>query len=95
MSSDGAVCRRFVVSGKVQGVAFRASARKQARRLGVTGYAHNLRDRTVEVLACGPVDAVTALEEWLCKGPAMAQVTHVEANDVDVSVPTDFTIGNG
>jgi acylphosphatase len=93
MSSAGTVCRRFVVSGKVQGVGFRASTRKQARRLGVTGHAHNLRDGTVEVVACGPVDAVSALEEWLWKGPAMAQVSRVETEEVDVPVPTAFSIG--
>lgn len=68
---------RFFVSGKVQGVFFRASTREQAQRLGVRGYAKNLPDGRVEVLAVGETNAIDALERWLHEGPPMAQVERV------------------
>jgi acylphosphatase len=60
---------RFRVSGKVQGVFYRASTREQALALGLTGYARNLPDGAVEVLACGDARAIEALERWLWQGP--------------------------
>jgi acylphosphatase len=71
------ICRRCLVSGRVQGVYFRASTAEQAVRLGVTGYARNLADGRVEVLACGEDAAVEALCEWLREGPPAARVTQV------------------
>lgn len=71
------ICVRCYVSGRVQGVWYRASTREKARALGVTGYARNLEDGRVEVLACGEEGAVTALREWLWDGPPHAQVTEV------------------
>lgn len=77
------VCaRRCLVSGRVQGVFFRASTRNQARELGVTGYANNLPDGRVEVHAEGEAKAVAALCEWLWVGPPAAQVTAVDCEDV-------------
>lgn len=71
------ICFRCVVAGRVQGVFFRASAREQAVRLGLTGYARNLPDGRVEVFACGTADAVAALRDWLRSGPPHADVTGV------------------
>ena len=71
------VCCRCLVDGRVQGVYFRGAAREQALRLGVTGYARNLPDGRVEVLACGPPDAVAQLRDWLRGGPPMARVNSV------------------
>lgn len=71
------VCFRCLVGGRVQGVFFRASARERALRLGLSGYARNLPDGRVEVLACGAVDAVAQLREWLREGPTLAEVTGV------------------
>ena len=67
-------CARFIVSGKVQGVFFRASAREQAQRLDLAGHAKNLDDGTVEVIACGDAANIEALERWLQTGPAAARV---------------------
>jgi acylphosphatase len=72
------ICKRFVVSGKVQGVFFRASTRQQALQLGIRGYAKNLANGSVEVLAMGPVAAVGLLEQWLWQGPPTAKVSSVE-----------------
>jgi acylphosphatase len=69
---------RFLVSGKVQGVCFRASTREQARRLGLRGYARNLDDGRVEVLAMGSDEALDALAAWLWQGPPSSRVDAVE-----------------
>jgi acylphosphatase len=84
-------CRRFLVSGHVQGVFFRASTRQQAMALGLTGYARNLPDGRVEVLACGDAAALQSLQAWLREGPAQAIVSDVKCEDVDVAVPPDFS----
>jgi acylphosphatase len=66
--------KRYLVSGRVQGVGFRASTRAEAQRLGVRGHARNLPDGRVEVLAAGEPSALAALEAWLRQGPALARV---------------------
>lgn len=82
------VCRRFLVSGEVQGVFFRASTRDVARRLGLGGYAANLPDGRVEVVACGTEDALERLREWLYLGPPQAEVAGVEEETaVDPRIP--------
>ena len=70
-------CRRYRVTGRVQGVFFRASTRTAALDLGLCGYAKNLDDGSVEVLACGSAAALDALDEWLQQGPPTAQVDSV------------------
>lgn len=77
------ICRRCLVSGRVQGVFYRASTQAEAKRLGVRGWARNLPDGGVEVLACGSTESVLALCEWLRKGPPMASVGAVLAQDED------------
>lgn len=69
---------RFLVAGNVQGVFFRASTREQALRLELHGYARNLRDGRVEVLAAGDPIAIDTLERWLHQGPPMARVDTVQ-----------------
>ena len=69
---------RFVVSGKVQGVFFRASARDRAQALGLRGFAKNLPDGRVEVLAAGGDAAIDELAAWLREGPPMARVDDLE-----------------
>ena len=81
----------FLVRGRVQGVAFRASTREQARRLALTGYARNLADGSVEVLACGDATALDALERWLHIGPPAARVDAVTRAHADIAPPATFT----
>ena len=71
-------CRLFRIEGRVQGVWFRESTRREATGLGITGYAKNMADGTVQVLACGEPEVMDQLAEWLKQGPPMAQVTNVE-----------------
>ena len=86
------VCRRCWVSGRVQGVYYRGATQRQARELAVTGYARNLIDGRVEVLACGSPEAVDALCAWLWQGPPSARVTAVDSKIVEVEAPVGFTI---
>jgi len=81
------IARRCLVAGRVQGVFYRASTRARAQSLGVTGYARNLPDGRVEVLACGSASAVQALCEWLWEGPPAAHVTAVY---VETIAPADL-----
>jgi acylphosphatase len=69
---------RFLVAGEVQGVGFRWFVARHARGLGLTGYARNLGDGRVEVVASGDESALDELEELLRRGPANAQVSGVE-----------------
>ncbi|OOG48808.1 acylphosphatase [Rhodanobacter sp. C06] len=69
---------RFLVSGRVQGVCYRAGTREQALGLGVAGCAKNLPDGRVEVVACGAAEALDALEHWLRQGPPGARVATVD-----------------
>lgn len=66
------------VSGRVQGVWFRGTTQQQAEALGISGYARNMPDGRVEVVACGEEVAVKSLQQWLWQGPKMAQVESVQ-----------------
>jgi len=75
------VRRRIVVDGRVQGVFFRASAEREAARRGLTGFARNRGDGSVELAVEGPEDAVDQFVAWARVGPPRATVTSVEVND--------------
>ena len=87
------ICRRCHVSGRVQGVWYRGSTQREAAARGVTGFARNLPDGRVEVLACGSQPAIDSLCEWLWQGPPHAEVSDVECESVEPSALTAFTIG--
>ncbi|EIC20391.1 acylphosphatase [Thiorhodovibrio frisius] len=91
--SEQQVCYLCLVSGRVQGVFFRASAREQAVRLGVSGRARNLPDGRVEVLACGPPDAVRSLRAWLKQGPPQAEVMDLDCQPLAWQQISGFTTG--
>lgn len=86
-------CRRFIISGRVQGVWFRDSTRRMAQRLDLTGYAINLPDGSVEVAACGDEAKLKSLEAWLWQGPELASVSSVKSEPLPAQIYTDFTIG--
>ncbi len=65
------------ISGRVQGVCYRATTCDKAASLGLTGWVQNLDDGRVEALAEGPVDLIDALVEWCGRGPDMARVDEV------------------
>lgn len=67
-----------LISGKVQGVFYRANTREQARRRGVSGWVRNLRDGRVEAVFEGEEGAVEDMVEWCRAGPPSARVEDVE-----------------
>ncbi|MFB6173276.1 MAG: acylphosphatase [Halobacteriales archaeon] len=73
-----------LVSGRVQGVYYRASTREAARERGVDGWVRNLDDGRVEAVFEGPEDAVEAMVEWCHEGSPQARV---EAVDVEYGDP--------
>ncbi len=83
----------FRVSGRVQGVGFRAGCRREAQRLGVDGYAINRDDGSVEVLAQGDATAVEALARWLLHGCTHAQIAKVERETVALGQRAGFGVG--
>jgi acylphosphatase len=87
------ICRRSFVSGRVQGVFYRATCVRKARTLGLAGFARNLNDGRVEVLACGEPAAVEAFVEWLWEGSPASKVTDIATSEADPSTvqTADFT----
>ena len=86
------VARRFVISGMVQGVGYRAFAERSARQIGVTGWARNLDDGGVEVHANGTVEQLDDFEARLRQGPRWAQVRGVGVSEAAVSDDAGFRI---
>jgi acylphosphatase len=74
---------RAVVLGRVQGVWFRANTMQEAKLLGVRGYARNLPDGSVEIVAEGEASAVDALITWAREGPPLAVVREVRVEELD------------
>lgn len=72
-----------IVSGKVQGVYFRAWVFDQAQSLGLTGWVRNLQDGKVEILAQGAPDGLAALKERLPQGAPLSRVESVKADMTD------------
>ena len=87
------VCRRFLVSGKVQGVWFRESTRREAAKLNLAGHAINLPDGRVEVVAAGLEPDIEALAQWLQNGPLLARVDRVSVEAAEETGLSGFTTG--
>ena len=73
---------RAIVSGRVQGVWYRAHTRDKAVELGIRGFVRNLPDGTVEIVAQGDDEQVDALMNWARIGPPLADVTEVRAREM-------------
>ena len=84
--------RRFVISGNVQGVGYRAFARQAARAIGATGWARNLANGDVEVHANGTPSQLDDLESRLRQGPRWGEVRTVTATEAPVSSDSAFEI---
>lgn len=81
MTAEQTVRRRVVVTGRVQGVFFRDSARREAVARGVVGWVRNRADGSVEAVFEGPPDAVEAMVSWARRGPQDAWVDAAEVHD--------------
>jgi acylphosphatase len=77
----------LLVSGRVQGVSYRAHTRRKAQQLGLVGWVRNLPDGRVEALATGPREGLLALVAWCHEGPEHARVTDVQAEWSDRDAP--------
>lgn len=89
------VCaKKAIVSGKVQGVFYRATTREKALSLNLNGYAKNLPDGSVEVLVQGDITDIESLMTWLWKGSPASDVTSVHVSDTSTSNDLNtFTTG--
>jgi len=88
------VNRAFLISGRVQGVFFRDSTKKEALKLGLNGSAVNLPDGTVKVCLNGESEDIDLLERWLQIGPELAQVESVIEVDIDQQLELNgFKVG--
>jgi acylphosphatase len=74
-------CKKCLVDGRVQGVYYRATAARRASELNLRGYARNLPDGRVELMACGEREAVDTFVKWLWVGSSASKVTSVEVSD--------------
>jgi acylphosphatase len=88
----GAMRRRVVAHGRVQGVFFRESLRRLAAELGVAGYARNLPDGTLQAVFEGPDDAVRRMVEFAHAGPPDADVERLEVMEESPAGLTGFTV---
>ena len=82
----------LTVTGRVQGVSFRAYAEREANRLGVAGWVRNEPDGSLEIHAEGDRDAVEAFVLWTYDGPSLARVDHVDARPADDTGATEFRV---
>ena len=90
----GGAARRFRVSGRVQGVGYRAFAARAARALNLRGGAVNLDDGRVEVVAWGAVHALDRLESALGEGPRLARVSRVDVESLAFPPSPEDIVGS-
>lgn len=83
---------RVTISGRVQGVFFRASCAELARDLGLAGSVRNLRDGRLSATFQGPDEAVERMLAWCREGPPAARVDALEIEDVPASDATGFRV---
>ena len=79
------------ITGKVQGVGFRAAMYREAQRLSVTGWVRNRKNASVEAVIQGPEKSISEMLAWVKNGPAGSRVDQIEINDVDGIFP-DFDL---
>lgn len=88
--TDARLCKRLLISGRVQGVAYRMSMVREAQRLGVTGWVRNRLNGDVEAVVEGSKEAVAAIIDWAERGPSLAVVDSVRVEDAEAGNFTRF-----
>ncbi|OEJ68604.1 acylphosphatase [Magnetovibrio blakemorei] len=81
-----------IISGRVQGVWFRAWTQKKAMALGLTGWVKNRPDGKVEALFSGPTDQVETMLKNCQKGPPLARVDSIEQSPADAPESSEFSL---
>ena len=84
--------KRFLIAGRVQGVAYRASMQQEAHLLGLTGWIRNLPDGRVEFFACGRGENVDDLIQWARRGPAFARVDQLHYEEREPEDHAQFEV---
>ncbi|MEA1885837.1 MAG: acylphosphatase [Bacteroidota bacterium] len=92
MSMDEKLCYEIRIKGRVQGVGFRHSAVREAKKNGITGYVRNAADGSVEIEAEGSRDSLNDFVEWCRKGPGFGYVESVTADPKPPGNYNDFRI---
>ena len=72
-----------IISGRVQGVWFRASTKKKAEELGITGWVRNTIDGDVEAVFEGEKDILDEMIKWCNKGPSLSKVKNVKVDNIE------------
>lgn len=86
------ICKKIKVSGRVQGVFFRAFTQKIAEQLNIKGWVRNEQDGSVMACACGEEESLNKFIELLRQGPPASKVTGVNVESIDTQVFNDFVI---
>ena len=74
---------KIKITGRVQGVGFRAATQNEAQRLGIKGFVQNQPDGSVYLEAAGPAEALERLSQWCQHGPPAAQVDRVQVEEAE------------
>ncbi|CAN5196747.1 acylphosphatase [soil metagenome] len=85
-------CIQLIIEGSVQGVFFRATAKKVADRIGITGYVKNQEDGSVQTVASGTEEQLKEFTNWCRSGPEHANVTHVAITEIEEHSFSSFEI---
>jgi len=85
--------RRYLITGRVQGVGFRYEMEVEARRLGLSGWVRNRADGSVEAVAAGEDAALDALDRWAGRGPPAARVVAVDVRPATAAEAADLEPG--
>jgi acylphosphatase len=86
------VCRRAIVSGRVQGVFYRQNTVQEAKKRHLTGWVKNLDNGDVELVVCGSEQSVQSLCDWLWEGPSAAEVVNVAISEEPIQAFDSFDI---
>lgn len=89
----GEITKHYLISGRVQGVGYRAFTQRSARELGLRGWVRNLTDGRVEAMVCGSVEAMQRLEVRLKSGPSHGHVETLLVKEcAPVEIGAEFTV---
>lgn len=91
-NSTGTIARHLLITGRVQGVYYRASAQAEGERLGLHGWVRNRRDGAVEAVAAGSPEAVDQFIAWARRGPSAARVDRVEVTEAEAPNDQGFSV---